>query len=104
METLGGKYKEQLIEAINKNKTFRIVGDNINWTVGVHDERQDNKGHMQHAFGSASIVQNICYEHLPNVNPQKDFCTTPVQAFFAISRRYQNFTKGFHDHNRQGLV
>lgn len=57
------------------------MGDNINWTVGVHDQTQDNRGHMQHAFGSAAIVQNIRFDHLSNTYPQLDFCTTPIQAF-----------------------
>lgn len=54
MENLGGMYKDQLIEEIKKKQT---VGDNINLTVGVHNQRQDNRCHMQHAFGSAAIVQ-----------------------------------------------
>lgn len=36
---------------------------------------------MQHAFGSAAIVQNIRFDHLSNTYPQQDFCTTPIQAF-----------------------
>ncbi|XP_062575477.1 uncharacterized protein LOC134237384 [Saccostrea cucullata] len=95
IQNFGGKYKEQLIEEIQNNKTIRIVGDNINWTVGVHDQRQDNRGHMQHAFGSAAIVQNISFDHLSNIYPQRDFCSTPVQAFLPSPEDNEVLTRDY---------
>lgn len=47
-------YSTQLVRKIvNEGQKFRIIGDNINWTVGVRDERADRHAHMHHAFGSA---------------------------------------------------
>ena len=81
VELMGGKYKDELVATTEEGKKFRLVGDNINWTVGVHDQRQDNRGHMQHAFGSAAIVQNLKFDHLSNVYPQRNYFEIPVHSF-----------------------
>ena len=78
---MGGKYKDELVATTEEGKKFRLVGDNINWTVGVHDQRQNNRGHMQHAFGSAEIVQNLKFDHLSNVYPQRNYFEIPVHSF-----------------------
>ena len=66
---------------IKQGRRFRIVGDNINWKVGVHDQRIDNKDRFHHAFGSAILVQNTSFDHLRDIYPQKDYRTTSVQSF-----------------------
>lgn len=81
METIGGTINDKLVDLIKSHRRFRIVGDNINWTVGVHDQRIDNRGRMHHAFGSAVIVQNMNFSHLNNEFPQRHFEDTPVQEF-----------------------
>lgn len=70
-----------MIDLIREGRRFRIVGDNINWKVDVHDQRLENKDKFHHAFGSAILVQNIEFDHLSNISPQRDFRTTPVHCF-----------------------
>ena len=55
---IGGKFNETLIDLIKAERRFRIVGDNINWHEGVHDQRKDHTSHLVHAFGSAILVQS----------------------------------------------
>lgn len=49
------------------------MGDNINWRTSVHDERQDRHEHLNHAFGSAVVVQNVNFSHLSSVTPQNPY-------------------------------
>ena len=81
VELIGGHFNDQLIDLLKQGKRFRLVGDNINWKVGVHDQRLDNTSKMMHAFGSAAIVQNIDFRHLSACSPQRPYDETPVQAF-----------------------
>ena len=60
---------ERLVKAIKDGKSFRIVGDNIDFYTHVRDERKDRQGRMHHYFGSAAIVQHLSFEHLSNQRP-----------------------------------
>ena len=73
MKKIGGTINDKLCDLIKLKKRFRIIGDNINWTVGVHDQRVDNRGRMFHAFGSAVIVQNVDFSYLDDDRPQRHF-------------------------------
>ena len=64
---------------------FRIVGDNINWTHGVSEEREDHKAKMMHAFGSLAIVQNVNFDHIPNIAPQTPWRDMGPQDFIPTS-------------------
>ena len=63
------------------SRRFRLVGDNINWSVGDDDERADRIGHMEHAFGSLIIVQNTSFDHLPNITPVLQFTETDYNDY-----------------------
>ncbi|WAR07883.1 hypothetical protein MAR_017841, partial [Mya arenaria] len=56
-------FNTELINSIQEGKKFRIVGDNINFNIGVTNERKSTgkTGHMEHWFGSAAIVQNVSF-------------------------------------------
>ena len=81
MEIIGGKFNESVIELVRQNRRFRLIGDNINWTVGVHDQRVDHRGHMEHAFGSAVLVQNVDFSACDDDAPLSHFEDTPCQQF-----------------------
>lgn len=81
VDQIGGHFNDELIDLIREGRRFRIVGDNINWKVDVHDQRLENKDKFHHAFGSAFLVLNIEFDHLSNISPQRDFRTTPVHCF-----------------------
>ena len=68
-------------DALKKGQSIRIVGDNINWSISVRDERIGRKGYMQNAFGSAVIVQNFNFASLPNISPQKSYKSVSVEDF-----------------------
>ena len=81
MEKIGGTINDKLADLVKRKQRFRIIGDNINWTVGVHDQRVDNRGKMFHAFGSAVIVQNVDFSHLDDDRPQKHYEESTTQDF-----------------------
>ena len=91
-------FRNDLVEAVAKDKTFRIAGDNINWAAQVRDQREDHHGHMEHAFGSIAIINRINFDHLNATSPQKpprtlslfDLMPT-VQEMMAIKREYAIF-------------
>ena len=63
---------DKFTDALKNGQTIRLVGDNVNWMLKVHDERIGHVGHLQHAFASAVIVNEFNFDHLPDVTPQKD--------------------------------
>jgi hypothetical protein len=69
------------IDALKNGQNIRLVGDNINWTIHVHDERIGRKGHMQHAFGSAVIIENFNFSNLLQTKPQKDYDEIYLENF-----------------------
>ena len=86
---IGGKFNETMIDLIKEKKRFRIVGDNINWYEGVHDQRKDHTSHMVHAFGSAILVQNVAFSSVTDVYPQRNFTETPIQEFIPSTDDYK---------------
>ncbi|XP_052809488.1 uncharacterized protein LOC128237953 [Mya arenaria] len=83
MDTISGHFKTELIDAIKERKQFRIVGDNINFQLGVaHARKSSGKiRHMEHWFGSTSIVQNMSFDYLSDQSPQCDLRILPVASF-----------------------
>ncbi|XP_061184242.1 uncharacterized protein LOC133192263 [Saccostrea echinata] len=81
VDQIGGHFNDEMVELVRKGRRFRIVGDNINWKVGVHDQRIDNKDKFHHAFGSAILVQNINFDHLSDIFPQREYKATALQTF-----------------------
>lgn len=61
---------------MSHSTVFRIVGDNVNFKVGVSQERKDKMGHMEHWNGSAAIIQH----RFPQVSDAKSTETTFADA------------------------
>ena len=85
VELIGGHFNDQLIDLLKQGKRFRLVVDNINWKVGVHDQRLDNTSKMMHAFGSAAIVQNIDFRHLSACSPSDRMMRRLCRPFCHLS-------------------
>ena len=81
MNMVGGHFNCQIIDIVKNKSRFRLVGDNINWSVGVHDQRLYHRSRMFHAFGSAVLVQNVSFDYLSDVAPQIHYSVAPVQLF-----------------------
>jgi hypothetical protein len=63
LEEAGKKYLDTLRQAALNGKAICLVGDNVNYSTQVHNERLDHRGHMTHAFGSAAIIQHVSLLH-----------------------------------------
>lgn len=74
MTVISGSFNSELIDSVKCNKKFRIIGDNVNFHVGVAQVRQNigKVDRMEHWFGSAAIIQNIDFSYLPDTSPQQD--------------------------------
>ena len=92
---IGGKFNETVIDLIKAERRFRIVGDNINWHEGVHDQRKDHTSHMVHAFGSAILVQNVDFSSVSDVYPQQNFTETPIQEFIPSTEDYKLYRQDY---------
>ncbi|XP_055997105.1 uncharacterized protein LOC130047014 [Ostrea edulis] len=76
-QQIGGKFNAELIDAVKSGMRFRIVGDNVNFKVGVSRQRDDKVGHMEHWFGSAAIIQHTNFNNFAMQSPQKPLLQMP---------------------------
>ena len=95
LKIIGGKFNEAIIELVQQRKRFRIVGDNINWAVSVHDQRLDHRGHMEHAFGSAILVQNVNFSALSTERPQRPLEEIGCQSFIPSAADYRIYRRDY---------
>ena len=91
----GGKFNDSVINLVKDKKRFRLIGDNINWTVDVHDQRVDHRSRMYHAFESAILVKNIDFTSTPDVYPQRQFHETPHQDFIPSEDDYKLYKRDY---------
>lgn len=78
VDEIGQDFNRYILKLIESGKRFRIVGDNINWMAKVGEMRMDNRPKMEHAFGSAVIVQNLTFVHLDNLAPINNYANMEV--------------------------
>ncbi|KAH3861619.1 hypothetical protein DPMN_024552 [Dreissena polymorpha] len=85
----------KLIDSLKSGKRFRIVGDNINFKMGVSQERKSvgKVGHIQHWFRSAAIVQNVNFQAMDNDIPQCDLHLLPTENFIICEEELQEISK-----------
>ena len=81
MTAISGGFNTELIDQVKSGCRFRIVGDNINFRVGVTHERQNKSSHMEHWFGSAAIIQNLSFDDRSDTVPQCDLRQLPADYF-----------------------
>ncbi|XP_070532786.1 uncharacterized protein [Ptychodera flava] len=81
IEEIGGHFNAEMIDAIKSGKRIRLVGDNSNYRVGVHDERIGKHSTMHHDFASAAIVQLVNFDKYSNLSPQLDYLGINHQSF-----------------------
>jgi hypothetical protein len=72
LDNLKGDYNKLIVEAVKAGKKIRFVGDNVNFKVGVRDERSGHHGKLMHYFGSAVLIYGKMhhFDHLPDSQPQ----------------------------------
>lgn len=47
-----------VVDALHEGKRLRIMGDNVNWSVAVHDETLGHTSVLKHGFASAIIIEH----------------------------------------------
>ena len=73
MDLLVGYFNSELIDSVRVGWRYHIVGDNINFQVGVKFERKgEQHKHIGNWIGSAAINQNIDFNSLPSHAPQRN--------------------------------
>lgn len=71
-------YITQLIDVLASGKTFRLVGDNINWHTKISDQRFHRSGGMTNAFTSAAIVQEV---YFPEMSSERRLEAVPIELY-----------------------
>ena len=66
IETVGGFHASTLADALKDGKYIRFIGDNLNFTVDVHDERLASHKHMVHMFATAALVSERSFQDVPD--------------------------------------
>lgn len=64
---MGNKYTKVLVQAMREGKHIRVVGDNLNFSVGQKYETQSSNKHLKDMFVSTALVSdqrflNLCNE------------------------------------------
>ena len=97
MSTISKSFITELTNCIKHGKKFRIVGDNVNFHMGVAQARKSigKIGHMEHWFGSAAIVQNLSFPDLPNAHPQHDLRQLPTGRFILDEQEWNGIMFDF---------
>ncbi|WAR28244.1 hypothetical protein MAR_013948 [Mya arenaria] len=67
----GSQYSKLLTERLKEGKQIRLIGDNLNFTVGVKEETSSHHRHMQHRFTSTALISEHMYLSKPTT-PQID--------------------------------
>jgi len=66
-------FDKSVVEAVKEGKTIRLVGDNVNLSVGVRDERSNRHGKMLNYFGSAVLIHKFQFPTASHDEPQRDY-------------------------------
>jgi hypothetical protein len=82
---MAGDINRQLVDAIIAKKRLRLVGDNINFTTRVRDERMNRHGKMHHYFGSAVLIHDLSFPNVPTHAPQINISEMKADMFIPNS-------------------
>ena len=64
MTKISTSYKVPIQQWINDGTRFSFVGDNLDKTIGVRDERGDHHSHLQHMYSILAIEHRVQFSHL----------------------------------------
>lgn len=66
-----------ILDGLKNGCQIRLIGDNVNWFVKVHDEILGHTSQMKHAFASAFVVDNVPPHDSvsADIRPQNDHMT-----------------------------
>ena len=84
LDAIKGGFHKKAIDAVRQSKHIRIIGDNIDFVIGVRDERMKHHGKLHHYFGSAFLVHNYSFKNLSLISPQRKYqCTKPADLMLS---------------------
>ena len=78
------------IDALKKGHSIRLIGDNINRNVSIHDEGIGRKNQTHNAFNSAIIIQNFNLSNLCETSPQSKREKIAIKKFL-VSHEQMDF-------------
>ena len=73
------------MEAIICKKRIRLVGDNVNFTTHVRDERIARHGKMHNFFGSIALIHDFAFPNVANHSPQHNLLDLTADMFIPNS-------------------
>lgn len=69
------------MDAVQDGKSFRLIGDNVNFMVKASHQRHESSQRMEHWFASAAIIQHEEFENLSDMGPQRQVLDIPPEGF-----------------------
>ena len=96
---VGGHFNDALVNALKAGKSFRLIGDNVNFKIDESHQRKPKEkkrgNKKQNWFASAAIVQNIQFPHLSCVAPQRNIRAMPFKEFLPGKRDQDRMTEDY---------
>ena len=93
--------------AVQEGKRLRFVGDNVNYAVGIRDQRMENDGKskkLHHAFASVALMNEMDYSHLSSDKPQHSWTDVTVQDLLVSQDEYSMIRKDYTLHILKAAV
>ena len=95
IDGIRGDFDAKVIEAVRNGKNIRLVGDNVNLTIGCRDEREDRHGKMLHYFGSAVLIHDLHFPESTTVAPQMDYKTLKATDLLPDTKDVSNLVADY---------
>ena len=93
--------------AVQEGKRLRFVGDNVNYAVGIRDQRMENDGKskkLHHAFASVALMNEMDYSHLSSDKPKHSWTDVTVQDLLVSQDEYSMIRKDYTLHILKAAV
>ena len=85
---VGNHFQDILEEAAKNGKQIIFIGDNLNLSIGVVQERRGHHKHMLHMFASAALVSDCFFNDQPTDMPQISLASLKVSDIVLSKQEY----------------
>lgn len=101
LQEIGQTYTNQMSAAMKEGKRLCLVGDNVNYAVGIREQRKENCGKtklLHHAFASVALLNDSKFDHLSKIKPQRPWTDLKLDDFIVNEEEYKNIRLDYTKH------
>ena len=81
MRKISKLFTSPIQQWISNGKRFCFVGDNLDRTIGVRDERSDHHSHLQHMYSILAMENRVATSHLTHTGTTSTVDITATAYF-----------------------